>query len=193
MIRRVSTPTRLGSTARAGAQAPTRLRTLIAALTAVWLLGWGHIPDAQARPPQIGDPAPEFRTVDLSGREVSLADFRGQPVLLTFWATWCDPCTTEMPEIEAAFRQHQDEGFVVLAVNFGERLDRVREFAASHGLTFPVLIDRRANIAAKYGVISLPVSVFLDQDGVVRERVFGGTLTADGIERALARIRHGAE
>ena len=142
-----------------------------------------------ARPPAIGVPAPPFETTDLEGRPVALADYRGKVVLLNFWATWCEPCKKEMPEMQAAYEKLHDQGFIVLAVNFGETPDPAGNFAHHGRLTFPILLDRKVKVAASYGIVNLPVSFFIDADGIIRERVFGGTLTADGIEQAVQKIR----
>jgi peroxiredoxin len=88
----------------------------------------------------------------------------------------CEPCEAEIPEIQKAYEQHQDHGFVVLAVNFGEKAEKAKTFAEKWELSFPVLVDRRANVVSQYSVVSLPVSLFIDSEGLVRERVFGGDL-----------------
>ncbi len=171
----------------AGASAPARL--LAAALMAVAATLAPSWPAAvEARPPQLGEAATDFALTDVSGKEVRLSALRGHPILLTFWASWCEPCKAEMPEIQKAYEQHKDRGFVVLAVNFGEKAEKAKAFTNERGLSFPVLVDRRANIASQYGVVSLPVSLFIDSEGLVRERVFGGTLTAGTIDRILSRL-----
>lgn len=152
------------------------------------LLVLGHAPSAVAKPPQLGDQASDFTLRDIAGQEVRLSSFRGRPVLLTFWATWCEPCKVEMPEIQKAYDQHKANGFVVLAVNFGEKAEKAKAHAEQHGMSFPVLVDRRANVASQYTVVSLPVSLFIDAGGVIRERVFGGTLTVKRIEEILQRL-----
>jgi len=152
------------------------------------LLGFLLFTGLGARPPLVGGPAPPFTLNDLEGRLVNLADYHGKPILLTFWATWCEPCKKEMPEIQAAYEQHMDQGFVVLAVNFGENPDPVRSFAHHGRLTFPILLDPSVKVASRYGVVSLPVSFFIDSNGLIRERVFGGTLTKKGISELLGRL-----
>jgi peroxiredoxin len=142
-----------------------------------------------SKPPQIGGPAPSFEAETLEGKAVSLDDYRGKVVLLTFWATWCEPCKKEMPEIQAAYEKHKEEGLAVVAVNFGERKEPAQAFFEKTSLTFPSLLDRRANIAERFGVISLPVTFFIDQDGIIRERVVGGTLTVEEISRIFQRTR----
>lgn len=144
-----------------------------------------------SRPPLVGGPAPPFALNDLEGRQVNLVDYRGKIVLLTFWATWCEPCKKEMPEIQAAYEQYKDRGFAVLAVNFGEKPQKVLPVVKNIGLAFPVLIDHKIKVASQYGVVSLPISFFIDPNGMIKEQVFGGTLTAEGIGKILQRLQSG--
>jgi peroxiredoxin len=116
-------------------------------------------------------------------------DVRGKIVLVNFWATWCKPCTTEMPAMQTTYDQLRDKGFVVLAVNELEDDAKVREHIAQYGHTFPVLLDRDNKVANQFGVFGLPVSVFIDETGVVREYIKGGLLTEQVILAAVARIQ----
>jgi peroxiredoxin len=142
-----------------------------------------------SRPPLVGGPAPPFTLNDVEGRPVSLADYRGKVVLLTFWATWCEPCKKEMPEMHAAYKKLKGSGLIVLAINFGEDASRVADFAHHGRLDFPILSDPSVKVASLYGVVSLPASFFIDPDGIIREQVFGGTLTEKGIGETARRIQ----
>jgi len=153
------------------------------------LIGMGVGMGMGSRPPLIGGPAPAFTLNDLEGHPVSLSDYHGKTVLLTFWATWCKPCAKEMPEIQAAYEKYEDRNFVVLAINFGEKSDPAKAFTHHGHLTFPVLLDPGAKVASRYSVVSLPVSFFIDANGLIRERVVGGTLTETGIREALVRLQ----
>lgn len=162
--------------------------------TFFWVSGlclWVSLVGMAARPPLVGGPAPDFTLKDLEGRSVSLADHRGKVVLLNFWATWCEPCKKEMPEMQAAYEKLKDRGFVILAVNFGEDPDPAAAFGHHGRLTFPILLDPRVQVAARYEVVTLPVSFYIDSEGMVRERVFGGTLTEAGIAAAFERLGGG--
>lgn len=169
-----------------GGAPPPLLRTI---LFAVLLFFAGILTGMGSKPPQVSGPAPGFETETPAGEKVSLKDYRGKPVILTFWATWCEPCKKEMPEIQAAYEKHKEEGLIVLAVNFGETKEKAEAFVKQMGLTFPSLLDRRANIAERYGVVSLPVTFFIDRDGIIRERVVGGTLTKESISDLFLRIK----
>lgn len=141
------------------------------------------------RPPVEGMPAAEFTLTDLNGQTKSLSDYRGKIVLLNFWATWCKPCTTEMPAMQTTYDRLRDKGFVVLAVNELEDDEKVRAHIREYKHTFPVLMDRENRVANLYGVYGLPVSVFIDEAGTVRSYIKGGLLTEQKIEDELAKIR----
>jgi peroxiredoxin len=141
------------------------------------------------RVPATGMPAVDFTLTDLDGRQQSLSQYRGKVVLLNFWATWCKPCTTEMPAMQATYDRLRDKGFVVLAVNELEDDEKVREHIRTYKHTFPVLMDRENRVANLYGVYGLPVSVFIDEAGIVQAYVKGGLLTEQTILDEVARIR----
>ena len=147
----------------------------------VWSMG--------SRVPTVGTSAEDFRLTDLDGKSQSLSQYRGKIVLVNFWATWCKPCTTEMPAMQATYDKLRDKGFVVLAVNELEDDAKVREHIKQYGHTFPVLMDRDNKVANQFGVFGLPVSVFIDQEGRVQEYIKGGLLTEQKIEETVARIQ----
>ncbi len=141
------------------------------------------------RVPATGMPATDFTLTDLDGHQQSLSQYRGKVVLLNFWATWCKPCTTEMPAMQTCYDKLRDKGFVVLAVNELEDDKKVREHIRMYKHTFPVLMDRENRVANLYGVYGLPVSVFIDEAGIVQAYVKGGLLTEQKILDEVARIR----
>jgi peroxiredoxin len=142
-----------------------------------------------SRVPAVGTPAEDFALVGLDGKEQRLSQYRGKIILVNFWATWCKPCTTEMPAMQATYDRLRDKGFVVLAINELEDDAKVREHIKQHGHTFPVLMDRDNKVANQFGVFGLPVSVFIDEKGVVQEYIKGGLLTEDKIYQAVQRIQ----
>jgi len=109
--------------------------------------------------------APDFTLEDLSGKRVSLKQFRGRVVFLNFWATWCIPCREEMPAMEKLHRELKDDGLEVVAVNFKESNQQVRKFFEELGLTFTALLDKDGEVSREYGVWSLPLSYFIDRRG----------------------------
>ena len=144
------------------------------------------------RPPAVGPTATDFGLPDLDGRQIRLSDYRGKMVLLNFWATWCKPCTTEMPAMQAAYDKLRDHGLVVLAVNELEDTAKVRQHIETYGHTFPVLMDRSNKVANMFGVFGLPVTVFIDQNGVVQEYIKGGLLTEEKIHAVVSRLSEAA-
>ncbi|MBS1252411.1 MAG: Thiol-disulfide oxidoreductase ResA [Anaerolineales bacterium] len=120
------------------------------------------------RTPSVGNAAPAFTLKNVEGERVSLSDFKGRPVLINFWATWCGPCRYEMPIIEEMYQKYQDKGFVVLAVDVEESITVVRSFANSMGLTFPLLLDYKGDVSDNiYRIRAFPTSYFIGRDGQI--------------------------
>src|SRR6266704_642249 len=140
-----------------------------------------------ARPPLVGSPAPEIVLKDLQGRDVKLSDLRGKVVLVNFWATWCKPCKEEMPAMQASYDKLRDKGFVVLAVNELEDVEKVAEHIRTHRHTFLVVMDHDNRVANQYGVVGLPASFLIDRQGLVREHIFGNLLTEERIAELVRR------
>lgn len=171
-----------------------RSRTFRSAFTAILLVAASFIYPALdgwsmgSRVPVVGSVVEDFQLVDLNGTPQNLSQYRGKVVLVNFWATWCKPCTTEMPAMQASFDKLKDQGFVVLAINELEDDAKVREHIKQYGHTFPVLMDRDNKVANQFGVFGLPVSVFIDQQGRVQEYIKGGLLTEQMITDVVAKI-----
>lgn len=140
-----------------------------------------------AKPPLLGGSAPHFILNDLNSHLISLNDYRGKVVVLTFWATWCVPCKKEMPEIQKVYNQYKDRGLAVLGVNFGENQKVVTTFVNKMDISFPVILDRQAKTASSYGVTSLPVTFLIDTDGIIQRQILGG-ITADSIRDIIINL-----
>ncbi len=130
--------------------------------------------DFSAVPAKVNFPAPELILQDLSGKQVSLEDYRGSVVLVNLWATWCPPCREEMPTLQTFYEKYQREGFVLVAINQEETLDVVQPFVSEFGLTFPVWLDKDYDAQRKFNTMNLPSSYVVDRDGVVRLMWIGG-------------------
>ena len=138
--------------------------------------------------PQIGKTAPDFELPALDGQAVSLRDFRGQPVMLNFWATYCDPCLYEMPIMQEALEEYADDGLVILAVDMGESPSRVKSFVEHYGFSFTVLLDTNRDISLQYNVRTIPTSFFIDKDGVMKAVKVGAFMSKIEIKRSLRTI-----
>ncbi len=139
----------------------------------------------------VGSFAPAFDLPTPDGGTLRLADQRGKWVVLNFWATWCPPCRAEMPILQAlqdgAFPVPETLGPVtVIALNRDETAAQVKAFTAELGLKLPIALDADGKVSNRYGVIQLPVTYFIDPNGVVRYKVIG-EITADLLQRTLQK------
>lgn len=166
---------------------------LVVLALGVWLGGrgaaQGGVVSAAGRPAAVerDQLAPLFRLTTIDGQTIDLADTQGDVVLVNFWATWCPPCRAEMPVIEAAYQQHKDKGFRVLAVDLREDAPLVTAYGQELGLSFPLLLDQSGDVALAYRVQNLPRSFLIDRQGRV-VRIHPGELTPETIERYLQEL-----
>ena len=114
--------------------------------------------------------APDFTLKSLEGSNLRLDEYKGQVVLINFWATWCGPCRQELPLLDRIHRRYQDAGFAVLGINVEgvDKTDEARAMISKAGVTFPVLVDEGQKISELYALEAMPTSVVVDRDGVVR-------------------------
>jgi peroxiredoxin len=153
----------------------------------VGLFVWRTVHGADLSPPASPRAlAPSFALPDLDGRTRSLESFRGRPVLVNFWATWCPPCRAELPELQQTWRAHQSCLAVVGVTEDSASAEAVRAFAREMGLDYPILLDD-GSAGRAYGVTTIPRSVLIDAEGRVMG-TFAGTVTRAGVERALAAV-----
>ena len=133
------------------------------------------------------NPAPDFTVYDLEGNAHKLSDFRGKPVLLNFWASWCGPCQMEMPDFQKFYESHGDKvNFVIVNLTDGqqETVETASAFIEEKGYTFPVYYDTDIDAAMKYGVSAVPVSYFIDAEGNFVAWA-QGALTADMLQQGM--------
>jgi peroxiredoxin len=125
--------------------------------------------DLSVVPAKVNFPAPELTLTDTQGASRSLADYRGQVVLVNLWATWCPPCKEEMPALQAFYDKYREDGFVIVAINDGDPEADVLQFVKEYGLTFPVWLDP-TYIASEqaFHTQNLPTSFVIDRAGTVR-------------------------
>jgi thiol-disulfide isomerase/thioredoxin len=145
-------------------------------------------------PVEVGSTAPPFTATDLkTGRQTTLADFKGQVVLLNVWATWCEPCKIEMPSMEQLERELGPKGLKIVSVSIDEGgADVVRQFARDYGLTFRILHDPTRRIERIYQTTGVPESFVINRQGKIVKKVIGAadwdaTVNKDLMRRLLAQ------
>lgn len=131
--------------------------------------------------------APDFTVYDVAGNAYKFSDFRGKPVILNFWASWCGPCVSEMPEFQRFYEKYgEDIHFVLVNLTDGqqETVETASGFIAEQGYTFPVYFDTDIDAARKYGVNAVPVSYFVDAEGYFVAWA-QGALTEDMLQQGV--------
>jgi peroxiredoxin len=116
----------------------------------------------------VGKPAPDFTLKSTAGKNVRLAELKGDVVLINFWATWCGPCRQEMPLLEKLNQKYRDLGFVMLGINVEADTSGMQKYLKDVPVTFPILMDGNNSVAKLYGVDGMPNTVIVDRNGVVR-------------------------
>ena len=152
------------------------LGLILLGASAYFILGNRASPtDFTTVPAKVHFPAPELTLTDTQGVSRSLADYRGQVVLVNLWATWCPPCKEEMPTLQAFYNIHKENGFVIIAINDGDPKADVLQFVKDHELTFPVWLDP-TYIATEqaFHTLNLPTSFVIDRNGTIQLTWVGG-------------------
>ena len=156
---------------------------------AVAAIGAGELfASRSARPVPRGTPAPAFTLRDTEGRDVSMASLRGKVVAVNFWATWCEPCREEIPDLARVYTANKGQCFEMLglAEESGTR-DEVVAAARKFGINYPVLLDDDGKVSDDFKVPAYPRTFLIDADGNVR-KVFEGALEREDLEKALAPL-----
>lgn len=139
--------------------------------------------------PKVGASAPDFESTTPDGKPINFVDFRGKPLVVNFWATWCTPCKKEMPDLQAVSEEYAARGLTILAVNFGDESVRdVTKYFNDLGLTFAAVLDPGQKISTRYGIFGLPTTFFIDKDGVIQYIKIGPFLTKEEIAKRLESI-----
>jgi len=135
--------------------------------------------------------APDFTVYDSQGTAVRLSDYRGTPVVLNFWASWCGPCQREMPDFDAVYQQLGEEvQFLMVNVTDGSRETMLTawEFLADKGYVLPMVYDTQGEAAAAYGVYALPSTYFIDAEGYAIARA-NGAIDQETLQKGIEMIR----
>jgi peroxiredoxin len=115
-----------------------------------------------------GSPAPQFTLGAKSGQNVSLAQYKGQVVMLNFWASWCGPCRQEMPLLESIYKKYNRLGFTLIGVNVEPDSNAANEWLKQTPVSFPILYDKESRVSKMYDVAGMPSTVIIDRAGKVR-------------------------
>lgn len=133
---------------------------------------------------KVGDEAPDFELQDLNGNTVKLSDFEGEPVIINFWATWCGPCTEEMPYLQQFYENYPD--VQIITINCDPEND-IQAFVTSNGYTFPVLLDTTGDAQAAYQIMAYPTTFVIDENGIIVDKI-NGSMTYEMMEEKFLNI-----
>jgi len=151
--------------------APRRALAALCLVAAILAAACGSAADdAQPRIARL-----DFTLKDLNGHDVTLAEFRGKPLVVNFWATWCEPCKLETPELEGLWQKYKAQGLTILGVETEAGAAEIRAFAAQYKVTYPLLVGvDRTDVQSAFGWTGLmPTSVFVRADGTIAGRLLG--------------------
>jgi peroxiredoxin len=143
----------------------------------------GSLPPA----PRVGRVAPDFMLSRFDGTQVRLSDYKGQPIWINFWASWCPPCRAEMPEMQQKYSSLKERGLVVLGVDVGEDENMVEEFVAERRFDWTFVLDKEGSVADQYATRGLPYHVFVGRDGTIKAIHVGG-MPGNVMDRYLSMI-----
>ena len=139
----------------------------------------------------IGRKAPEFLADSINGTPVSLSNFPESPIILNFWASWCPPCRDETPHFEKIWRLYKEKDVVVIGINVQDDLNSANEYISEFDVTFVNGMDKNGRIMVDYGVTGLPVTFFLDREGMIIGR-WVGSIGASSLESRVEALENGS-
>ena len=133
---------------------------------------------------KIGKPAMDFQVIGLAGEELSLAQYRGQVVLLDFWATWCGPCKTEMPYVKKVYAKYRDQQFEIIGISLDRAKAPLESYIEKEEIAWPQFLDQAGKIATMYNVSAIPSTFLIDGEGIIRKV----NLRGNALEPAVAEL-----
>jgi cytochrome c biogenesis protein CcmG, thiol:disulfide interchange protein DsbE len=164
---------------------------IVGAVVVVGFIALLFAPSGKAGSPgvlSVGQTAPNFTAqVAADGKVISLAQYKGHPVVINFWGTFCAPCRSETPLLQRTYAAHSSAGLVILGIDQGEPADSVVQYGKDYGLTYPLIADGVLKVNKAYGVTALPVTYFVDAKGIIRT-ASNGVLTPDSLAKGLQSI-----
>ena len=135
-----------------------------------------------------GDKAPDFVLQDMDGNNHKLSDYKGQGVFLNFWGTWCEPCVEEMPAMDRQYKEFEEQGVQILAVNIAQSDFEVQSFVDRFNLSFPVVIDKSKSVMTAYNIRPLPTTILVNPQGEI-QRIVTGEMSEQDIKGYMEEIR----
>ncbi len=137
--------------------------------------------------------APAFEFTTFSGEKMRLADLRGKGVVLNFWASWCVPCRTEAPLLEATWRRERANGIVFIGLDYLDQAYAAQAFLAEFGITYPTGPDLQSAAARRYGITGVPETFFIGPDGKIVSMVLAPLTSASDLDQRINAIRQRAK
>ncbi len=134
-----------------------------------------------------GQPAPDFVLRALDAGNIRISEFRGEVVVVNFWAAWCGPCQQALPRLDELYQRYQRAGLVILAINLDDDVARAQDISRKLSLSFPMLFDPSKETGRLYQVDSMPMTVLIDREGIVRH--VHGSYREDDDELYLKQLR----
>ena len=158
-----------------------------ATLIGILFAGLGKDP-SEIRSPLIGKPAPTFALREVgTDRTIDIAELRGKPVVINFWATWCSPCWEEHPILVANARLLQPQGVQFVGVVFQDEESKILGFLQQRGSSYPTLVDEKGKTAIAYGVGGIPETFFLDASGTIVAK-YSGPMSSDALQENIRKV-----
>ena len=165
---------------------PGMALVLVTVLAFLAVLIYGQVRKGVSQPKS--GPAPEFTLTLFDGGQISLAELRGRPVVLNFWASWCDPCKDEAPLLEAAWRKYKDQGLMVIGVDYLDQEPAARAYLQEFQITYPNGPDLGSKIARRYFIRGVPETFFIGPDGQIKSFKEGPFTTMEELEASIREI-----
>lgn len=133
------------------------------------------------------EPAPNFTLKIVKGKDFHLSDYKGKPILINFFASWCLPCREEMPVLEKIVHEYEPKGVVFLGIAVDDTEAKIKDFIARYGVTFPVGLDKTATIQKSFGIYGIPTTYFINKQGVINYS-HSGSVTEELLHHELDKL-----
>jgi len=133
------------------------------------------------------EPVPNFTLSTIDGKDFHFSDYKGKPILINFFASWCLPCREEMPVLEKIVREYGPKGVVFLGIAVDDTEEKMKDFIAKYGVTFPVGLDKTAAIQKSFGIYGIPTTYFIDRNGMINYS-HSGVVTEELLQHELDKL-----